>query len=68
MKDCCWVIKVTYLDNGEVNFNEGFWKFEKCMASIKNKINPSDMKIVNDWTIIDLDEGIQYEATLVDIF
>lgn len=68
-KNKCWVIKVTYLKNGEVNFNEGYWTLARCKASIGKKIiNDTDLEIIDEYTIKDLDNEIIYEAKLVDIF
>lgn len=69
MKKSCWVIKVTYLKNGEVNFNEAYWTLPRCKAAIGRKItNDIDIQIINEYTIKDLDNEIIYEAKLVDIF
>lgn len=69
MKDCCWVIKVTFLDfKNDVNFNEGYWHFEDCMRSILRKVEGNEYERINNWTVKDLDENIIYEAKLVDIF
>ena len=69
MKNCCWVIKVTYLNHNEVNFNEAYWTLAKCKAAIGRKIiNHTDIEIINEYTIKDLNNDIIYEAKLVDIF
>lgn len=69
MKNCCWVIKVTYLNHNEVNFNEAYWTLAKCKAAIGRKIiNHIDIEIINEYTIKDLNNDIIYEAKLVDIF
>ena len=69
MKDSCWVIKVTYLNHNEVNFNEAYWTLAKCKAAIGRKIiNHIDIEIINEYTIKDLNNDIIYEAKLVDIF
>ena len=69
MKNCCWVIKVTYLNRNEVNFNEAYWTLAKCKAAIGRKIiNHIDIEIINEYTIKDLNNDIIYEAKLVDIF
>lgn len=68
MNDCCWVIKITYLKTGEVNFNEAYWTFEKCMIAMQRKMeNVKDLQFINQYTIKDLDKEIVYEAKLVDI-
>lgn len=68
MKNCCWVIKVTYLDHNEVNFNEAYWTLAKCKAAIGRKIiNHIDIQIIDEYTIKDLNNDIIYEAKLVDI-
>lgn len=69
MKNCCWVIKVTYLNHNEVNFNEAYWTLAKCKAAIGRKIiNHIDIQIIDEYTIKDLNNDIIYEAKLVDIF
>lgn len=69
MKDSCWVIKVTYLNHNEVNFNEAYWTLAKCKAAIGRKIiNHIDIEIINEYTIKDLNNDIIYEAKLVSIF
>lgn len=69
MKNCCWVIKVTFLKTGEVNFNEAYWTLARCKAAIGKKItNDIDIEIIDEYTIKDLDNDIIYEAKLVDIF
>ena len=69
MKNCCWVIKVTYLNHNEVNFNEAYWTLAKCKAAIGRKIiNHIDIQIIEEYTIKDLNNDIIYEAKLVDIF
>lgn len=69
MKNCCWVIKVTFLKTGEVNFNEGYWTLSSCKNAIGKKItNDIDIKIIDEYTIKDLDNEIIYEAKLVSIF
>lgn len=65
----CWVIKVTYLNHNEVNFNEAYWTLAKCKAAIGRKIiKHIDIEIINEYTIKDLNNDIIYEAKLVDIF
>lgn len=69
MKNSCWVIKVTYLKNGVVNFNEAYWTLDRCKVAMGKKItNDIDIQIINDFTIKDLANEIIYEAKLVDIF
>ena len=68
MKNSCWVIKVTYLNHKEVNFNEAYWTLDKCKSAIRKKIEPENIQIINEYTIKDLDKDIIYEAKLVDIF
>lgn len=68
MKNNCWVIKVTFLKTGEVNFNEAYWTFEKCMMTMLRKIEAEDLSYINEYTIKDLNNDIIYEAKLVNIF
>ena len=68
MKNNCWVIKVTFLKTGEVNFNEAYWTFEKCMMAMLRKIEAEDLSYINEYTIKDLNNDIIYEAKLVNIF
>ena len=68
MKNSCWVIKVTYLNHKEVNFNEAYWTLDKCLAAMRNKIKFEDWQRIDDYTYMDVDEDIIYEAKLVDIF
>lgn len=69
MKNSCWVIKVTFLKTGEVNFNEAYWTLSRCKVAIGKKItNDIDIQIIDEYTIKDLDNEIIYEAKLVDIF
>ena len=68
MKNSCWVIKVTYLDTKEINFNEAYWTLDKCLAAMRNKIEFENWQKINDYTYMDVDKNIIYEAKLVDIF
>ena len=69
MKNCCWVIKVTFLKTREVNFNEAYWTLGRCKNAIGKKItNDNDIEIINEYTIKDLENEIIYEAKLVNIF
>ena len=68
MKNNCWVIKVTYLNNGEINFNEAYWTLDKCMSRIRKKLEGKAYTMINDFIYKDLDDEIVYEAKLVDIF
>lgn len=68
IKNSCWVIKVTFLNKKEVNFNEAYWTLASCKAAIGRKItNDIDMQIIDEYTIKDLANEIIYEAKLVDI-
>jgi len=68
MKDCVWVIKVTF-PNGEVNFNEGYLSFDKCKSAILNKNKYTEhIKTINDYIFKDLDSEIIYEIKCVTIF
>ena len=42
MKNSCWVIKVTYLNKKEINFNEAYWTLDKCLAAMRSKIEFED--------------------------
>ena len=68
MKNSCWVIKVVYLDKRDINFNEAYWTLDKCISAIKKKIELEDLQIIDDFTFMDMDKDIIYEAKLVDIF
>lgn len=68
MEKCCWVIKVTYLKTGEVNFNEAYWTLEKCLGEMIRKIEPENYRRINKYTMQDLDKELEYEAKLIDIF
>ena len=68
MKNYCWVIKVTYLDKKEINFNEAYWTLDKCLAVMRAKIDFEDWQRIDDYTYMDMDKNIIYEAKLVDIF
>lgn len=68
MKNSCWVIKVTYLNHKEVNFNEAYWTLDKCLSAMRDKINFEDWEKLDDYTYMDTDKDIIYEAKLVDIF
>ena len=68
MKKSCWVIKVTYLNHKEVNFNEAYWTLDKCLSAMKNKIEFDNLQIIDEFTYMDTDKDIIYEAKLVHIF
>ena len=68
MKNCCWVIKVTFLKTGEINFNEAYWTLEKCMQAMIRKIDRKDLSYINQYKVKDINNEIIYEAKLVDIF
>lgn len=69
MKDSCWVIKVTFLDTGIVNFNEAYWTLPRCKNAIGKKIRyDTDIEIIDEYTIKDINLNILYEAKLVSIF
>ena len=68
MKNSCWVIKVTYLNHKEVNFNEAYWTLDKCLSAMKNKIEFDNLQIIDEFTYMDTDKDIIYEAKLVHIF
>ena len=67
MKNSCWVIKVTFLNTGEVNFNEAYWTLDKCIASIRKKMQGA-YTMIDEYLYKDIDNEIVYEAKLVDIF
>lgn len=67
MKNSCWVIKVTFLNTGEVNFNEAYWDYTRCMAAIRKKMQGA-YTMINEYIYKDIDNEIVYEAKLVDIF
>lgn len=69
MKDSCWVIKVTFLDTGKVNFNEAYLNLSRCKNAIGKKIKyDTDIEIIDEYTIKDINLNILYEAKLVSIF
>lgn len=68
MKNSCWVIKVTFLNTGEVNFNEAYWTYENCIAAIRKKLKGKAFTMIDKYIYKDLDNDIVYEAKLVDIF
>lgn len=68
MKNSCWVIKVTYLNHKEVNFNEAYWTLDKCLAAMRNKIEFENWQRINDYTYMDVDADIIYEAKCVTIY
>ena len=68
MKNSCWVIKVTYLEHNQVNFNEAYWTYENCITAIRKKVKGKAYTMINEYVYKDLDNDIVYEAKLVDIF
>ena len=68
MRNSCWVIKVIYLDKRDINFNEAYWTFDKCKAAILKKIELDDLNVIDDFTFMDMNSDIIYEAKHVDIF
>lgn len=68
MKNSCWVIKVTYLKYRQVNFNEAYWDYGRCMTRIRKKLEGKNFIDIDEYTYRDLDDDIIYEAKVVDIF
>ena len=66
-KDYCWAIKVTDLCNNKNILNEAYWSFEKCQSAIKNRINYTDLKVVNDYMFMDNEKDLIYEIKLISI-
>ena len=65
---CIWVIKVTFLNNNQVNFNEGYKTYNECISAIKKKIEPDNMRILSDFIIRDIENEIEYEAKTVEVY
>lgn len=64
----CWVIKVTFLKyGGEVNFNEAYWDYSKCIEAIRKKLT-NNYTMIDDYTFDDLDNEIIYEAKQITIY
>ena len=68
ISESCWVIKVTYLKTGEVNFNEAYREYNRCMLAIKDKLKGKAFTMINDFIYKDIDNEIVYEAKCVDLY
>ena len=68
ISESCWVIKVTYLKTGEVNFNEAYREYSRCMLAIKDKLKGKAFTMINEFIYKDIDNEIVYEAKCVDLY
>ena len=62
-----WIILAKF-KNGEVNTNEAYKTYREAQAKMYGKIEPSQVKTIDDWTVYDMENEILYTLKLVDIY